>query len=459
MTEQLTALREPDRVCYDQVMGVKGLALDVLHDAFTRFERGTGSARDRAYVEFLRENEPELSRFATWMTIVEHLSRDPKRSVHACDWRTWPRELRASTSDDVQWFAERHADRLDYHRWLQFETDRQLRDAANRAREAGMRIGLYSDLAIGTSPCGADTWSHPELFVAGVSIGAPPDPLATHGQNWGMPPIDPRALREDRYQYFIDLVRAGLRHAGALRIDHILGLFRLFWIPNGMSGADGAYVRYPAADLLGILALESVRHNALIVGEDLGTIPEDVPPTLAKWGILSSKVLQFEREWGGGYRSSDAYPHLALATANTHDMATIDGFWAGRDIDVRRAVGLIASDDDYAQAQRDRATDRRMLLDRLAAEHLLADALEPANLAELRGAIHGFLCRSPASLVGVALDDLAGELESVNVPGVGADRYPCWSRKMSKTITEIAASSDTAAALRCDGRMGHRAAP
>jgi 4-alpha-glucanotransferase len=188
----------------------------------------------------------------------------------------------------------------------------------------------------------------------------------------------------------------------------------------------------------------------------LGTVPEDVPPTLAKWGVLSSKVLQFEREWDGGYRPSDTYPHLALATANTHDMATIAGFWDGRDIDIRRDVGLIDSDEKYAQAQSDRATDRRKLLDRLADERLLADAVAPANPAELRGAIHGFLCRSPASLVGVALDDLAGELEPVNVPGVGLDEYPCWSRKMSKTLSEIAAGSDTAAALRCDGRMGHR---
>jgi 4-alpha-glucanotransferase len=276
------------------------------------------------------------------------------------------------------------------------------------------------------------------------------------GQNWGLPPLDPRALREDRYKYFIDLVRAGLRHAGALRIDHVLGLFRLFWIPNGMSGADGAYVRYPAADLLGILALESVRHDALIVGEDLGTVPENVPPALAKWGILSSKVLQFEREWGGGYRPSESYPYLALATANTHDMATIAGFWAGRDIDVRRDVGLIASDDDYAQAQNDRDTDRVRLLERLTNEHLLNDAIRPETSAELRGAIHGFLCRSPASLVGISLDDLSGELESVNVPGVGVDQYPCWSRKMTKTLDEIAASADTAVALRCDGRMGHR---
>ncbi|HEY4216071.1 MAG TPA: 4-alpha-glucanotransferase [Gemmatimonadaceae bacterium] len=456
MSAQLESLREPEHVCYDQVMSAKGLALDALHDAFTRFVRESGSERDRAYEAFVHHNEPELSRFAVWMTLVERFASAPKRSVHPTDWRTWPAEFRDPDSEAVQSFAEAHADRVDYHRWLQFETDRQLGEAARRMRDAGMRIGLYQDLAIGTSPCGADTWSNPQLFAAGACVGAPPDPLATQGQDWGMPPLDPRALRENRYRYFIDLVRAGLRYAGALRIDHMLGLFRLFWIPKGKSGTEGAYVRYPAADLLGILALESVRHDALIVGEDLGTVPADVPPTLAKWGILSSKVLQFEREWDGGYKPSDAYPHLALATANTHDMATIAGFWAGRDIDVRRDVGLIASDDDYARAQNDRDNDRRALLHRLASERLLPDAIEPTKPATLRGAIHAFLCRSPASLVGLSLDDLAGEMESVNVPGIGVDQYPCWSRRMSKTIGEIAASSDTEAALRCDGRMGRQ---
>jgi 4-alpha-glucanotransferase len=319
-----------------------------------------------------------------------------------------------------------------------------------------MRIGLYPDLAIGTSPCGADTWAFPELFVRNASVGAPPDPYAPQGQNWGLPPLGPRAFRKDRYQYFVTLLRSGFRHAGALRIDHVLGFFRLFWIPEGRTSEEGAYLRYPTEDLLGILALESVRHNAIVVGEDLGTVPDEVPPTLARWGVLSSKVLQFEREWGGEYKPAWSYPPLSLATADTHDMVSIAGFWSGHDIDIRHAVGLIESDDDARRAHEDRSRDREALLRRLANEHVLPSAVAPRFASDLRGAVHAFLCRSPAQLVGIALDDLTGELEPVNVPGVGQEQYPSWTRKMRETLETMMASDDVRAALRCDGRVRRR---
>ncbi len=453
---QLEALRESPAVRYEQVMAVKGLALDALHHAFSAQVHGSGSERDRAYAAYAAVHEPELSRFATWMAIAEEQMRSSGHESHGNDWRTWPATLRSPGSPAVKAFAAKHSARIDFHRWLQFEADCQLAAAAARARAAGMRIGLYQDLAIGTSPAGADTWSRPELFVRGVAVGAPPDPLAMQGQNWGLPPLDPRALRAEGYRYFIDLVRAGFRHGGALRIDHVLGLFRLFWIPDGKSGQEGAYVRYPSHDLLGILALESVRHNALIVGEDLGTVPDDVPPALTKWGILSSKVLQFERTSDGGYRNAETYPRLALATANTHDMAPIAGFWAARDIEVRRQVGLIANDDDYARAQNDRANDRHALLQRLAHEQVLPESHELSSSAELRDAIHAFLCRTPAMLIGLSLDDIAGETEPVNVPGVGADRFPSWSRKMTHALEAIEAGAQVIVSIRWDTRGSER---
>jgi 4-alpha-glucanotransferase len=430
---ELEALRDTPDVRYEQVMAVKGLALDVLHRVFVESVRGSGNERDHAYAAYVARHEPALTRFATWMTIAER--------QHSADWRSWPAELHDADSEAVRRIAQERAHRVDFHRWLQFETDRQLATAAAIAGGTGMRIGLYQDLAIGSSPTGADTWTFPQLFVDRVSVGAPPDPYAEMGQNWGLPPIDPRALRRNRYEYFIKLVRAGFRHAGALRIDHVMGLFRLFWIPEGRGGKDGAYVRYPASDLLGIVALESVRHNALVVGEDLGTVPEEVPPVLRKWGILSSKVLQFEREWDGGYKSARSYPPLCLATANTHDMVPLAGFWAERDITVRRDVGL-ANEEEEHRMRADRERERGALIQALRDEQILNDSQAPTSSAELRAAVHGFLWSSPAQLVGLSLDDLAGEVDPVNVPGVGPDKYPSWTRKMRAPLEGITSNDD-----------------
>jgi len=441
---ELEALREDQQVRYEAVMAIKMPVLEELHRAFV--ERGGRSPRAAAYEEYRRTNDPELTRFATFVAIAE--------SRRAWDWREWPAPLRDANSGAVRQFQGEHATRVDLHRWIQFELDRQLGEVERTARQGQLPIGLYQDLAIGTSPAGADTWATPGLFVQGVSIGAPPDPYSAMGQNWGLPPLDPRALRHDGYRYFIRLVQSGFRHAGALRIDHVMGLFRLFWIPAGKTGKEGAFVRYPSNDLLGILALESVRHKALVVGEDLGTVPNDVPPALEKWGLLSSKVLYFERDKTGGFRGADGYEPVSLATANTHDMPTLAGYWAGRDIEARRRVGLIESDEAAAAAREERERDKEALLARLGSEGILEGARAPNDAVDLRGAIHEFLCRTPAALVGIALDDLGGEMESVNLPGVGPDKHASWTRKMSMTIEEMRESPKVAAALGCSDRRG-----
>jgi 4-alpha-glucanotransferase len=432
-------------------MAVKVPILEALHDVFV--ERGDPD-RQRAYDEWCAQREPELTDFATYMSLA--LGSGTHDAGHesplGTDWREWPTSYRDPRSADVREFRRLNADLVDFHRWLQFETDRQLGEAAEHARAGGLTIGLYQDLAIGTSPAGSDAWSFPELFVRGVTIGAPPDLYSATGQNWGLPPIDPRRLAENGYRYFIRLVRAAFRHAGALRIDHIMGLFRAFWIPEGRTGTDGAYVRYPSDDLLGILALESVRNRAPVVGEDLGTVPPEVPPALAKWAMLSSKVLYFERGDGGSFAPPSRYAADALATANTHDMPTLAGFWEGRDIELRTAVGLIEKDAVDA-AREERARDKRQLVRALAAAGVLderadGDAEHPQiPSAELRGAVHDFLASTPSVLVGVALDDIAGEKEPVNVPGVSPDKYPSWTRRMGKSLRELREDPETEVAL------------
>jgi 4-alpha-glucanotransferase len=432
----LSALRERDRVQYDQVAAAKSLALDALFEAFLRRrESEPDHPRVADFTRYELAGGRALTDFATWSAIAE--------SRREWDWRAWPAELQDRQSTAVIRMAATLSKRVDFHRWAQFELDRQLGEVAASGREKGMEIGLYNDMAVGSSGTGADAWAHRDLFRSGATIGAPPDPYSDFGQNWGLPPIDPRALRQDRYRYFIQLARSGFRHAGALRIDHVMGLFRLFWIPEGGSGRDGAYVRYPADDLLGILALESHRSRALVIGEDLGVVPPEVPPAMEEWGLLSSRILYFERENGGRFKPQSSYPRLALASANTHDLPTIAGFWSGRDIELRRSLGLIETVDDLALA--DRAREKEALVGLLREEGALElhehVPMDASGVPAVKQAVNAFLCDSPSALVAISLDDLGDETEPVNVPGVGPDKYPCWGRKMRRTIPEIAVTS------------------
>ncbi|CAA9346764.1 MAG: GH77, partial [uncultured Gemmatimonadaceae bacterium] len=432
----LARLRAATHVDYAAVMRLKLPALELLHAAFRRRTRGP---RRRAYGRYVAAQGEALARFATFLAIEE-------TAGSAGGWRAWPEPLQSPESPAVAAHARAHADRVDFHRWLQFALDEQLAAAAAEARARGLPVGLYQDLAIGTSPSSSDAWSFPGLFVEGASIGAPPDPLAPQGQNWGLPPLHPHRLAEQGYGYWGALVRGALRHAGALRIDHVIGLFRQFWIPAGMSGAAGAYVRVPTRDLLAVLALESTRAGALVVGEDLGTVPPEVPAVLERWGILSSRVLYFEREGAGDFKPARAYPRLALATANTHDLPTLAGFRAATDVTIRRRLGLVDGAPAERAARRARADEVAALVRRLADEGIVDATGEPDDLA-LRAAVHTFLRRTPAWLVGLSLDDLVGEAEPVNVPGVPPADFPSWTRRLTTPLEALAADPAVRRAL------------
>jgi 4-alpha-glucanotransferase len=442
----LARSRATERIDYGGVMDLK---MPVLRALFRTFRERAADAPTRAFARYLESQGQALADFATWSAIAASLAAQVGPD-EAYDWHHWPESYRDPRSPAVARFRQEQAEEIAFHSWLQWELDSQLESAAKLASEVGMPIGLYQDLAIGTSPTGSDSWAFPNLFLQGVSIGAPPDPYAAEGQNWGLPPLDPRRLKEDRYGYWIALVRSALRHAGALRLDHVMGLFRQFWIPEGRTGKEGAYVRFPSDDLLGILALESVRHRALVVGEDLGTVPPEVPPALKKWGILTSKVLYFEREGKHDFRPASSYDSRALATANTHDMPTIAGFRAGRDIDLKVEVGMMAAD-EADEARRARQREMEALIRRLTSAGVLASGGEPED-AELRGAVHEFLCRTPSALVGLMLDDVVGEREPVNIPGVAGDKFPSWTRRMRLGIEDLASDPGVAKAMRCAGR-------
>ncbi len=437
---ELAALRSATMLDHERIMRLRTPVLESLHRLFVANDLAGGSPRAKAYHAYVEREDPHLTQFATYMMLSEREGPDA---------RNWPSALRTASAEGVAEARRANASRVDYHRWLQFELDRQLGVAASCAAEAGLALGMYQDLAVGSASSGSDVWANPNLFLQGATVGAPPDMYSDEGQNWGLPAIDPQVLRATGYDYWIRLLRAGFRHTGALRIDHALGLFRMFWVPAGESAKQGAYVRSFSRDLFGILALESVRHNALVVGEDLGTVPPGVPEVLAKWGVLSSKVQVFERDFHTGrFRRAAAYPRMALATVNTHDLPPLVGWLEERDIMIRAEVGDL-NDPHAAHAMRSaRQHERGALIASLIEAGLLPhDAHHHLSAEQLIAAVHAFIRRTPSVLVGLSLDDLAYEAMPINIPGVWQDKYPSWTRRMRESLEDLFAAPRTAHSL------------
>jgi 4-alpha-glucanotransferase len=427
-------LRAAPRIDHDAASRLHGRILRALQRAFAARHAGRDTARGRAHAAFLKRGGGLLRDFATFLALEDAQARLGRPR----DWHAWPAPLRDPAGPEVARFRARHAEAVAFHAWVQFELDRQLAAVAAEARRAGLAIGLYQDLALGGAGTGFDTWRLGSVFLEGAHLGAPPDLYARQGQDWTIPPPHPARLAAGGGGAWRSLLAANLDHAGALRIDHVLGLFRQWWIPRGWPAARGAYVRFPAEELLAVLADETRRRGALAIGEDLGTVPPQVGPALARFGVLSSRVLLFEREHGRRFKPSARWSRRALATANTHDLPTLAAFWSGSDLELRAHLGLLGGRGALARARAQRAEERRLLLARLVAEGCLPRrAGEPAH-PELCAAVHAFLCRTPAPLVGVSLDDLAGEEEPVNVPGLGQDAYPSWTRRMALSVERLA---------------------
>ncbi|MFN2400432.1 MAG: 4-alpha-glucanotransferase [Gemmatimonadaceae bacterium] len=437
----LARLRDSTHVEYEKVFVLKMHVLRLLYETFeSRLgSDATHATRRKKYERYLAEQGEPLNDYATFMALRDHFGRQarPKRRGADDSWHTWPEAYRDKNSGDVRSFRIRHAEETGFHAYMQFELDRQLAETSAMASSMGLAAGIYQDLALGSSPDGSDPWSFPGLFTKGASIGAPPDEIAPQGQNWAVPPINPNVLRQDQYRFWILLLRASLRHSRALRIDHVMGLFRQFWIPDGGTGSDGAYVRYPANDLLGILVLEASRAGALVVGEDLGTVPKEVPRAMKRRGVLASRVLYFQRDRKGRFVASRAYSTESLTTANTHDLPTLAGFWRGRDIQIRRQLGLLKSRGGVAKALAERNRAKRELLRLLIREKVLQRPTVKLTVAELIDAVHAFLLKTPAVLVGLSLDDMLRETEPVNVPGVSPKEYPSWTRKLRLPLSAL----------------------
>ena len=422
---------------YPKVWALKAQALEASFAAF----RG-----DPGFSTFVTTGGEALLGFAVFQAITETRPGEP--------WRRWPADLRDPRGAGVSAFAAAHEERVRFHLYLQWLCERQLTAAASRA--SGLELGFCRDLAVGAAPDGAEAWAGAGLLAPGVWIGAPPDPIAPQGQVWGLPPFDPHRLEADGYRALARLFEANMRHAGALRIDHVMGLARLFWVPEGADGSEGAYVAYPLHDLLGELALESARARCLVIGEDLGTVPEGLRETLSAANVLSYRVLPFERD-GARFEPPEAYPPLAWACVATHDLPPLAGWWEGLDITERLDLGLMTPSDGQ-RARADRLADKQALIEALHGAGLIEAAAPPqAPLTpDLAAAIHGYVAMTPSLLAAAQVEDLAGERNAVNLPGTDTER-PNWRRRIA-TPLEGLLDAPSAQAILAALASGRRAA-
>jgi 4-alpha-glucanotransferase len=396
-----------DAIDRDTAWAAKRRALKLVY----RVPRSAG--RDLAYAAFQAREGRALDDFATWCVLAEK---------YGSDWHQWPQALQHPAGEAVATFAATHGTAVDFHRWLQWQLDDQLAAAQSQAVGAGMALGVMHDLAVGVHPNGADAWALQDVLALGVTAGAPPDEFNQLGQDWSQPPWRPDQLEDQGYQPFRALIQAILRHAGGVRIDHIIGLFRLWWIPKGAAPTEGTYVRYDHDAMIGIVALEAYRAGAVVVGEDLGTVEPWVRDYLRARGILGTSILWFEldRDGDGGPLRAERWREYCLSSVTTHDLPPTAGYLAGEHVRLRAALGLLTCpvDEELAGDREEQAA----WLAELRRVGLLADG---ADEEQITLALYEYLGRTPSRLLALALTDAVGDRRTQNQPGT-TDEYPNW---------------------------------
>jgi 4-alpha-glucanotransferase len=443
--QRLCDLRAGELVDYRGAADLKFEVLALLYRDFCDRHLQHDSARARAFRAFVAAGGAALQSHARFDALDRYFRAT---SGTASGWSHWPEDYRDVNGGAAARFAAGHPSEVEFYAYLQWLAHEQLRGAQALTRELGMPVGLYGDYAVGANPSGSETWGDQSSYCLGAEIGAPPDPLALKGQGWGIPPQDPSVMREQRLQGFASLIRGNMRCYGALRLDHVMSLFRLWWVPAGFPPTEGAYVHYPLEQLLSVLALESARSACLVVGEDLGVVPDEMRRAMPEYGVYHYKVLLFEKV-DGRFRRPDEYMRHALATLTTHDMPTLRSYWEGRDIELRRRLHLYPTEGVEADVIRERERDRESLLQALREQGLnppLPATPFDAFTSELAHALHLYLARSASALVAVQIEDLLGMTDPVNVPGTDRE-YPNWRRKVSMDIEDIAARADLAGHL------------
>ncbi len=429
----IARLRDAELVDYSAVAALK---IAALRAAYRSFAANGSRERLQDFAAYRQERGRELENFAAFETL---------RAQHSGAWWEWPDEWRAPTHDALRKIRESHPDDIRFHEFLQWNAERQLGRCRDVARRHGLAVGLYLDTAIGVDAGGADAWMAQGIVLRGLSVGAPPDQFNPAGQDWGLTAYNPLGLVASRFEPFRQMLRSVMRYAGAMRIDHVLGLMRLFVIPHGLPASQGAYLRLPFAEMLAVVAEESRRWNCITIGEDLGTVPENFRAALSAWGVWSYLVVLFERNWDGSFRRPEEYPERAIATLNTHDLPTFAGWMSGHDLKTKRAISV-----DPGETDDERHHSRVTFCAALAA----AIGRRQIGFEE----VAAFLAATPTRLVSVAVEDVLALDDQVNVPGTVAE-HPNWRRRWPVSLEELAADQRLTRIAAIFSRAGRGSAP
>lgn len=438
--DKLEKARAANLVDYTTVSEIKNKAMELIYEDFIKKEVDVEkpSKRGIALMDFCREGGKELHDMAVYQALAEHFAAKDEHD----GFRSWGKAYSHPDNKEVAKFAEKHADRVGYFMYLQWIANEQFKAASNACTEQGLTIGLYQDLAVGVACESTETWSNQKLFPKDVSVGSPPDMFnPKKGQEWGVAPMLPDVMKEEAYLSYRKVLKANMQNAGAVRIDHVMGLARLFWIPKDMAGA---YVKYPFEDLVGIVALESHRNKCLVVGEDLGVVPSFFREALEHAGILSFRIFRYQREENGRYLRPNEYLKLALVAAGTHDMPTMPGFWMGSDVEIAQNLGIYDDAARVMDAFAERTLERRAIIETLSRDgrwfmtpEYFEDELYGQRLPpKLIEHIYRYLASSPSLVFLPQLEDILDQTQQMNVPGTSWE-YPNWRHKLPKTVEEL----------------------
>ena len=437
--QRLQKARDAHWVNYTEVSELKMSILPLLFTEFKHRHLDKNSDRAQAFLAFVEEGGDSLMHQAAFDALHAELHAEDS---NMWGWPVFPEKYRTFESPATQKFIKDNIEKVHLYMYLQWLADCQINDAQSLAEEKGMAVGLYRDLAVGVADSGSETWADEGNLVMDASIGAPPDILGPLGQNWGLPPLNPEVLQATGYDAYIKLLRANMKHCGALRIDHVLGLLRLWWIPKGEDATQGAYIYYPVQDMLAILALESHRYQCSVIGEDLGTVPDEIVDILADAGVHSYKVFFFETsEEDGGFISPKHYASQSMAALCTHDMPTLRGFWHCDDLKMGQEIGLYPNQEQLNGLFDDRLECKQGILDSVAWHGFLPegvgrDASQVPMDSYLAEALQLHVAAGSSTLLSVQLEDWLEMDQPVNIPGT-VDEYPNWRRKLSMNLDEI----------------------